>query len=60
MSYRVCARRMVLSVGLSVAVLLTGCAAIQRSEARSTEQLLAAAGFLMRPADTAERQQPWF
>src|SRR5207245_6961859 len=57
MSYRVCARRMVLSVGLSVAVLLTGCAAIQRSEARSTEQLLAAAGFVMRPADTAERQQ---
>ena len=57
MSYRVCARRMVLSVGLSVAVLLTGCAAIQRSEARSTEELLAAAGFVMRPADTAERQQ---
>jgi hypothetical protein len=38
-------------------VLLTGCAAIQRSEARSTGQLLAAAGFVMRPADTAERQQ---
>jgi len=56
MSYRVCAR-MVLSVGLSVAVLLTGCAAIQRSEALSTEQLLAAAGFVKRPADTAERQQ---
>jgi len=49
-----------LSFGLAVAVMLTGCAAIQRSEARSTEQLLAAAGFLMRPADTAERQQPWF
>lgn len=56
MSYRVCARRMVLSVGLAVAVMLTGCAAIQRSEARDTEQLLAAAGFVMRPADTAERQ----
>jgi hypothetical protein len=38
-------------------MMLTGCAAIQRSEARSTEQLLAAAGFVMRPADTAERQQ---
>jgi hypothetical protein len=48
---------MVLSVGLSAAVMLTGCAAIQRSEARSTEQLLAAAGFVMRPADTAARQQ---
>jgi hypothetical protein len=57
MSYRVCARRMVLSVGLAVAVMLTGCAAIQRSEARDTEQLLAAAGFVMRPADTAERQE---
>jgi hypothetical protein len=57
MSYRVCARRMVLSVGLAVAVMLTGCAAIQRSEAHSTEQLLAAAGFVMRPADTAERQE---
>ena len=57
MSYRVCARRMVLSVGLAVAVMLTGCAAIQRLEARSTEQLLAAAGFVMRPADTAERQE---
>ena len=57
MNYRVCARRMVLSVGLVVAVMLTGCAAIQRSEARDTEQLLAAAGFVMRPADTAERQE---
>ena len=60
MNQRVCATRMGLSFGLAVAVMLTGCAAIQRSEARSTEQLLAAAGFLMRPADTAERQQPWF
>jgi hypothetical protein len=57
MNYRVCARRMVLLVGLVVAVMLTGCAAIQRSEARDTEQLLAAAGFVMRPADTVERQE---
>ena len=57
MNRRVYGTRMGLSVGLSVAVMLTGCAAIQRSEARSTEQLLAAAGFAMRPADTAERQQ---
>ena len=48
---------MVMSVALAVAVTLTGCATIRRSEARSTEQLLAAAGFLMRPADTTERQQ---
>src|SRR5256884_8855660 len=57
MNYRACNTRMVMSVALAVAVTLTGCAAIQRSEARSTEQLLAAAGFVMRPADTAERQQ---
>src|SRR5258708_38927249 len=57
MSYRVCDTRMVLSLALAAAMLLTGCATIRRSEARSTEQLLAAAGFVMRPADTAERQQ---
>ena len=57
MNDRVCNTSMVLSVGLAVAVMLTGCATIRRSEARSTEQLLAAAGFVMRPADTAERQQ---
>jgi hypothetical protein len=31
---------------------LTGCAAIEDHEADQTEQLLAAAGFQMRPADT--------
>src|SRR5206468_49337 len=46
-----------LSVAVATAVMLTGCAAIQRSETRSTGQLLAAAGFEMRPADTGERQQ---
>ena len=34
---------------------LSGCAAIRRHEAASTEQLLAAAGFQMRPADNPER-----
>ena len=34
---------------------LSGCAAIRRHEAGSTEQLLAAAGFQMRPADNPER-----
>src|SRR5438132_9561324 len=57
MNRRVYGTRMGLSVGLSVAGMLTGCAAIQRSEARSTEQLLAAAGFVVRPAATAGRQQ---
>jgi len=51
------AARLVASIALSAAVMLTGCVAIQRSEMRSTEQLLAAAGFEMRPADTAERQR---
>jgi len=39
-------------VGLSLAIGLAGCAAIERHEADQTEQLLAAAGFQMRPADT--------
>ena len=38
-------------------VALTGCAAIERSQARGTEQLLAAAGFRAQLADTAEQQQ---
>jgi len=42
---------------LAASVGLTGCAALQRSWARDTEQLLAAAGFRMQLADTAERQQ---
>jgi hypothetical protein len=36
---------------------LGGCAAIERQEAADTGKLLAAAGFQMRPADSAERQQ---
>jgi hypothetical protein len=38
--------------GVGLAVALAGCAAIDRHEAEQTEQLLAAAGFQMRPADT--------
>jgi len=49
--------RRVVSLALAAAMILTGCATIRRSEAHSTEELLAAAGFAMRPADTAERQQ---
>lgn len=38
------------------AALLTGCAAIQRAENSSTEQLLTAAGFKVLPANTPDRQ----
>ena len=57
MNDRVCKGRTVLSLALAAAMVLTGCATMRRSEARSTEELLAAAGFVIRPADTAERQQ---
>jgi len=39
----------------TVLLALSGCAAIRRHEAASTEQLLAAAGFQIRPADNPER-----
>jgi hypothetical protein len=57
MNDRVCEGRPVLVLALAAVMILTGCATIRRSEARSTEEMLAAAGFVMRPADTAERQQ---
>ena len=38
--------------GLALGATLAGCAAIDRHEAEQTEQLLAAAGFQMRSADT--------
>jgi hypothetical protein len=38
------------------AVFLTGCAAIEKAERGSTEQMLAAAGFNALPADTPQRQ----
>jgi hypothetical protein len=47
------------SLAISAALLLCagGCAAIERQDALDTEKLLAAAGFQMHPADTAERRQ---
>lgn len=39
-------------VAAGIALALAGCAAIERHEAGETEQMLAAAGFAMRPADT--------
>lgn len=45
------------SVTLAAVVALTGCATMRQSQARDTEQLLAAGGFKMQLADTAEQQQ---
>jgi len=45
------------SLALAATVGLTGCAAIRHSQALDREQFLAAAGFRMELADTAERQQ---
>jgi hypothetical protein len=39
-------------VGLALGLGLAGCTAIEKHDASQTEQLLAAAGFQMRPADT--------
>jgi hypothetical protein len=47
--------RNVVALALIVALSLIGCAALQRSEAQDTEQLLAAAGFQAKPADTPEK-----
>lgn len=45
-----------LSLSLA-ALLLPGCAMIQRAENTSTERLLAAAGFKVLPADTTQRRE---
>jgi hypothetical protein len=43
-------------LGLAAIVLsLAGCAGLQAQDARATEQMLTAAGFQMKPADTAEK-----
>jgi hypothetical protein len=47
--------RKVVMLALIAALPLAGCAAIQRSEAKDKEQLLAAAGFQAKPADTPEK-----
>ena len=48
-------RRARFVVLLAAILAVTGCATMRREEAASTEQLLAAAGFQMRPADTPEQ-----
>jgi len=45
------------SLALAATLGVTGCAAIRRSQARDTEQFLAAAGFTMQLGGTAEQQQ---
>jgi hypothetical protein len=47
--------RKIMVLALIVALPLAGCAAIQRSETRDTEQLLVAAGFRAKPADTPKK-----
>jgi len=39
----------------AIVLSLAGCAALQAEDTRATERMLAAAGFQMRPADTAEK-----
>lgn len=47
--------RAILAILLAGAAVLGGCAAIERQDAEETENLLSAAGFVIRPADTAEK-----
>jgi hypothetical protein len=42
-------------MGLLILVALIGCATIERGTTLDTEQLLAASGFKMKPADTPEK-----
>jgi capsule polysaccharide export protein KpsE/RkpR len=42
---------------LAAALLLTGCATIERANQQATERTLSAAGFQIVPANTPERQQ---
>jgi len=48
-------RRLLLVLATAFAV--GGCAAMRRHEARDTGDLLVAAGFRSKPADTPEREQ---
>jgi hypothetical protein len=52
-----CSARRALVIVVVLAGTFAGCAAMTRSAARSTEELLTVAGFEMLPADTTERQQ---
>jgi hypothetical protein len=43
------------AIGLVIALALMGCATIQKGETLEKEQMLAAAGFRIKPADTPEK-----
>lgn len=44
-----------ITLALGIALITGGCATVRRHEAMDTEMLLAAAGFIQRPADTEEK-----
>ena len=48
--------KIITMMSISTLLILTGCAMIEKSNATDTEQLLAAAGFTMKLADTPEKQ----
>jgi hypothetical protein len=47
--------RLSLTTAAVFTIMLAGCAAIEKQETKSTEQLLSAAGFTIRPADTPDK-----
>lgn len=55
MSAIVMDQRFRIAIAAAVAASLAACATIEASRAEDTEQLLAAAGFRMKPADTPEK-----
>jgi hypothetical protein len=44
-----------ITAGGLIAILVAGCAAIEKQDTESTERLLSAAGFNIKPADTPEK-----
>jgi hypothetical protein len=47
--------RLCLTTAAVFTIMLAGCAAIEKQDAESTEQLLSAGGFTIRPADTPDK-----
>jgi hypothetical protein len=47
--------RLCLTTAAVFTIMLAGCAAIEKQETKSTEQLLSAAGFTIHPADTPDK-----
>lgn len=47
--------RLSLTTAAVFSIMLAGCAAIEKQDTKSTEQLLSAAGFTIRPADTPDK-----